>query len=279
MKIGMLGAGAMGQRMALRLLEAGHEVCVYGRSGVGEALVGRGAQVALTPAQAARGAAVVVAMVTDDEASRAVWLGDGGAAEGMAGEAVALEVSTISARWARELGAALGARGIALLDAPVMGSLPQVEAGALVQLVGGGSAALEIAQPVMAAWSARQIHVGGQGAGAALKLALNGIFAVQVAALAEALGALAEEGISPAAALAMMDALATTSPAMRAAGALIAAGEDRPLFPVRLVVKDLRYLLAMSGADAPLMAAACARYEQAQAAGLGERHLTAVSRL
>ena len=120
-KISVLGLGAMGARMAAHLIKAGHDVTVWNRTAdATRPLVAAGATQAQTPREAAAGAAFVVTMVRDDDASRRVWLDpDNGALAGMAAGAVAIESSTLTPGWIRELGHAIAERGVALLEAPV----------------------------------------------------------------------------------------------------------------------------------------------------------------
>src|ERR1700761_3541667 len=138
-KIAVLGLGAMGSRMAANLLKAGHQVTVWNRTpDVAAALVAAGAKQVLTPREAAMGADFVIAMVRDDEASRTIWLApETGALAGLAKDAIAIESSTLSPSWVRELGGVVAKKGVAFLEAPVAGSRPQAEAGQLVYLVGG----------------------------------------------------------------------------------------------------------------------------------------------
>jgi len=160
MDIAFLGLGAMGARMAARLVAAGHAVAVWNRSLAAAApLVAAGARLTATPAEAASGATVVFSMVTDDVAARRVWLGGDGAAAALRPGAVAIECSTVTPGWVRELAGGVAARGAHLLDAPVAGSRPQAEAGQLVFMVGGEAAALEAARPAaQAAATLRDRH-------------------------------------------------------------------------------------------------------------------------
>jgi len=278
--IAFLGMGAMGERMARRLLDAGHALRIYNRSAARTApLVAAGASAFATPREAASGADVVIAMVTDDQASRTVWLApESGAASGLAPEAIAIECSTLTPGWIHELGAAVPR----LLDAPLLGSRPQAEAGALAFLVGGEGELLERARPLLSLMGGAIHHVGARGTGAMLKLAVNALFGVQVAALGELLGALARAGLDPAHTVEILGTLPVTSPAVRAAAGLVIAGRDAPLFPIDLVAKDFRYAVAMAagrGAELPVSAAAGEQFERARAAGLGDRNIHAVARL
>lgn len=281
MRIAVLGLGAMGSRMALRLLRAGHEVRVYNRSaGPLHDLVAAGAVADKTPREAAESAGVVIAMVRDDEASRTIWCNEQhGALRGLGAGAIAIECSTLTPGWVRELAEQVQKTGAAFLDAPVVGSRPQADAGQLIHLVGGDAGDLDRAKSVLSAMGGASHHVGPVGAGAALKLAVNALFAIQVAAVAELLALL--RGIDGNQA-AMMEALASlpvTSPAAKGALALIQAKSDAPLFPIDLVEKDLAYALAQTKAALPMTKAALQCFGRAKAEGLGALNITAIARL
>ena len=124
MNVALLGLGIMGGGMAQNLLKAGFPLSVYNRTRAkAEPLAAQGARIAATPREAAAGAEVVIAMVGDDVASRAVWLGDDGALAGAAPGALLVECSTLSLAWVRELAGLAAERGLAFLDAPVPGRL------------------------------------------------------------------------------------------------------------------------------------------------------------
>lgn len=282
-RIAILGLGAMGARMAANLLEAGHDLAVWNRSpGRDAALVERGARRARSPKDAAAGAAFVIAMLRDDDASREVWTDEAyGALAGMERGAIAIESSTLSVDWSRALAARCAEAGIAFLDAPVAGSRPQAEAKALIHLVGGEPEIVERARPVLAAMGAALIHAGPAGSGAVLKLAVNMLFGVQVACVAELLALMRRSGLAPDEAFARLSATPVCSPAAKAAGEAMLAGHFAPQFPVELVEKDFGYAVeALGGADAaPVTTAVRRLFVRAMDAGLGDQNLTAVSQL
>jgi 3-hydroxyisobutyrate dehydrogenase len=282
-RIAFLGLGAMGRRMATRLVEAGHDVVAWSRSGVPEetpALHGRGVK---SPRAAADGADVVIAMVTDDEASRAVWEDpEHGALVGLRPGAIAIESSTLTPVWVRTLGTRVRAAGAEWLDAPVMGSRPQAEAGALVHLVGGSTEVVERARPVLEAIGSAVLHVGPTSAGAMTKLIANALFGVQVAVLAELLGLASKAGLDGAAVVEALGQLPVTSPAAKAAATGMLADRFEPMFPTNLVAKDFRYALATAEPNRsalPIVRAASILFEDALTRGLGNQNLTAVARL
>lgn len=267
--------------MGGRLLEAGFAVRAYNRSAPSRAkLEQRGATACETPAQAAHGADVVLSMVRDDAASQQVWCDpEQGALAAMDPGAVALECSTLSPAGVRALGQAAAQRGVAVLDAPVVGTRPQADAGALVFLVGGDAQSLATVSPTLEILGSAVHHVGSLGHGTAMKLAVNALFGIQVSALAELLGALARVGIGPARSMEVLGSLAVCSPAAKGTGGLMVAERYDPLFPVELVEKDFGYALDLAGARAPLTAAARDVFARAREVGLGQENLVAVAKL
>lgn len=265
--ITVFGMGAMGSRMADRLAAAGFSVTRWSRS-----------TAELTPREAAAGADAALACLRDDEAARAVWLDpDSGALAGLAPGALAIDCSTLTPATMRSLGAAATAQGLDFVDAPVLGSRPQAQAGQLVALVGGSEAGFARAVPVLAALGPKQLHAGPVGAGAALKLVANTLFAGQVALIAELIGRARALGLEPGALMAALGETPLLSPAAAGASALMLSGRDDPLFPVDLVRKDLGY--ALEHADMPVAGAARAVFDRAAASGWGGANLTAIHRL
>ncbi|WP_044562568.1 NAD(P)-dependent oxidoreductase [Azospirillum sp. B4] len=283
-KIAFLGLGAMGARMAANLVKAGHAVTVWNRSpGPVAGLTDQGATAAATPRAAAVGADIVIAMVADDTASRAVWLdGRTGALAGLAPGALAIECSTVSPAWVAELAAAVAATGAAFLEAPVVGSLPQAQDGKLIVLAGGEAAAYDQAQHALAPLAAAVHHVGPVGRGAVLKLAVNSLLGIQLAAWAEMMGFLGKAGFDGASVLDILTTLPIASPAAANYARMMQAGDFAVRFPVDLMTKDFRY--ATAGADAvkadtPLADATLRVLEDAREAGHGAENISALIRL
>jgi len=282
--IALLGLGAMGARMGERLLDAGYSVHVYNRTAArADALVAKGAQRFDSPRQAVADADVVISIVRDDAASRWVWLdGEAGALGALKPGAVAIESSTLTLGWTAELAGVARDRGAAFIDAPVVGSTPQAEAGKLVHLVGGESATLDAVRGPLSALGASVHHVGDSGAGMAMKLAVNALFGIQVAALGELLGMLRRAGVGDGAAMEVLGALPVTSPAARGVGGLIAARKFDPMFPVELVAKDMAYVAESArsiGAEVPTAESVGAVYDRAVREGYGGDNIHGVARL
>lgn len=278
-KVTILGLGAMGARMAKNFLDRGYQVSVWNRSSVkADELVALGASSFSTPQEAASQSDIVIAMLTNDEASKGVWLDkDSGAIHGLNKGAVVIECSTLSLGWCLELAASLKAKDIAFLDAPVVGSRPQVEAAQLIHLVGGDIQTFETAQEVLTVNAAKVYHIGKTGAGISFKLAVNGLFGMQVAALGEMLGMLNTLGVSNKVAVELLNELPTTSPALKGVGMLIAAKEFAPLFPISLVEKDFKYLEHLSAS--PLVKVTREVYQKAMSKGYGADNIAGVSKL
>jgi 3-hydroxyisobutyrate dehydrogenase-like beta-hydroxyacid dehydrogenase len=281
-RIAVLGLGAMGSRIAHRLVDAGFPVTVWNRSpAAADALVAKGAMRAETPRAAATGADIVLAMVTDDPAARTIWLDpQTGAVGGLGRDAVALEVSTVSPAFVQELHAAITARGAALLDAPVAGSRPQAEAGQLIFMVGGEAAALDKVRPVLSVLSAGIHHVGAVGQGVLLKLAVNTLFATQLESIAELLGFLSHNGFSAPDAADLLGRFPIVAPPLAGAAKMMAARSTAPLFTIDLIEKDLGYALdaaQRSGAALPGAQAARGAFQTAQARGLGAANVSGLA--
>lgn len=278
--VSVLGLGAMGSRIARRLVDAGHQVTVWNRSSApAEELVRVGATRAAHPADAVDGADVVLSMVRDDEASRAVWTdGRHGALTALSGPTVCVECSTLTPGWARELARLATDRGGRFLDAPVVGTRPHADQAILTVLAGGDEAALEVVRPVLEAFAGSIHHCGPAGAGMAVKLAVNAIFALQAAGLAEILGRLGREDIAATRAVEILNAMPTASPAAQRVAEAMTGSHFDPNFPIELVAKDLGYGAQLGGhAPAPsIVEATRASFEDVIERGLGDRDITAI---
>jgi 3-hydroxyisobutyrate dehydrogenase len=288
-RIAILGTGAMGSRVAQNLLKAEHPLVVYNRSiDKVQPLLNQGAAYAATPREAAEQADIVISMVTDNEGSRNVWLHpETGAVLGLgkdtgsSAKPIAIESSTLTVDWAKELAAEVESYGVAFLDAPVVGSRPQAEAGKLIYLVGGEAETLAQVQSILLSAGSTIHHVGAIGQGMAMKLAVNALLGIQVAALAEVIGMLAKNGVTSAKAMECLGDLPVISPAAKGAGSLIVANNHAPMFPINLVEKDLRYVIQMAqtvDASIPISIAIHNIYQTAIAQGNGDDNITGIAK-
>lgn len=282
--IACLGLGAMGSRMAKRLLAAGYRVQVWNRSlDKAVALVPFGAIASATPRDAVSGADIALSMVFDDAASKHVWIDPAqGALAALSPNAIAIESSTLSLDWVSELAAHAHDRGVRFIDAPVAGSRPQADAGQLIFMAGGDAGAIDAAREVFAALGGALHHVGPSGSGALLKLAVNALFGVQVATVAELLNFLERRGADTPKALEALRAMPVMSPAAAGAGGLMLAKNFAPQAPIDLIAKDLDYALAAArerSVDLPATQNALAAFARASRAGYGAENIVAVSKL
>jgi 3-hydroxyisobutyrate dehydrogenase len=279
-----MGLGVMGRGMAARLIEQHVPLVVWNRSRKpADALMAElgsaGTRVAASPGEAAAAADVVMSMVADDRASRAVWLGEEGALAGARPHAVLIESSTLSPAWIEELAARAAARGCALLDAPVTGSRTHAASGQLLFLVGGAAEPLERARPVLAMMSRAILHVGLTGSGSRLKLINNFVCGVQAVALAEAVAMIERAGLDRDLATSVLADGAPGSPLVKALAPRMTSGDHAVHFGLDLMRKDLSYAIAEAarfGLHLETAVAARERFSQATAAGLGAGDFSAV---
>ena len=283
--VAVVGAGRMGSAMVARLRSAGFPVTVFNRTRARSEAVAEasGAAVAGTAREAAAAAQVVVSSLADDAAVRAVYGGEDGLAAGLRAGAVVCETSTIDPGTVREVEPLVRARGAALLDTPVSGSVPLVERGELTVMAGGDAAALERARPVLGALAARIFHVGELGAGATVKLAVNAIVHALNQALSEALVLAERAGVERERAYEVFAASAAGAPFVRyKRPAFERPGEAPVAFSLELVAKDLDLILGLAERVGVRMEQAEADRRvvfAASAAGLGEADMSAIAEL
>jgi 3-hydroxyisobutyrate dehydrogenase len=271
----------MGSGMAGRVLTAGFPLAVYNRNPEKTAPFAKaGAYIARTPRDAAARADIIITMLADDNASRAVWLDkDSGALAAAAPGTWLIESSTASVQWIHELAAAAKKRDCELLDAPVTGSKPQAAAGELLFLVGGSTEALVAVRSVLVVMSREIVHLGPTGSGATLKLINNFLCGVQAASVAEAMALLTASGLDREKSVAVLAAGAPGSPLLKVITTRAAANDFTPNFVLRLMAKDLTYAReegARHGISMNTATPAIADFEEAIAAGYGEKDFSAV---
>jgi HAD superfamily hydrolase (TIGR01450 family) len=276
-RVAVVGLGAMGTRIATRLLEEGYEVVVWNRSPARlRPLIERGAIGATTPAEAAANTDALITMVADPAALRAVSEGDAGIAAGAHATLLIIEMSTVGPAAVARLAATLP-DGTALVDAPVLGSVDQAASGALTILIGGTETLVERARPLLEQLGT-VVHVGLLGSGAAAKLVANAALFGSVALLGETLALARALGLSETAAHEVLAATPLGAQAKRRRQA-IAAGDYPPRFSLALARKDADLIdMAASGAGVELRLVEAARswLADAEAGGAGGRDYTSV---
>jgi 3-hydroxyisobutyrate dehydrogenase len=274
--VAVLGLGAMGHAVAARLLGAGHDVRVWNRTpGRDDELVAAGAHRSTTPADAVRDAEVVITMVTDPPALEAVLFGPDGAAPAIPESATLIDMSTVGPTEIASVVERLAP--VAVLDAPVLGSVPSVESGSLVILAGGDHAVFERHTELLALLG-RPIHVGPSGSGAMLKLVNNAASIATLVALGELLALTDRTGLGIDAVLQSLEAGPLASLIKRWRPRL--KGEDQSsYFRLALARKDLAIVFdeaEREGTELTVAEAAAARCDEAIEAGLGDEDFGAI---
>lgn len=279
MRIAFLGLGRMGTAMARNLAGAGLLEAVWNRSaGRTAAFAAEGVRVASSPADAARGVDAAILMLADGDAAQAVAAD---ALTALAPGSVVVDMGTSGPIADRAIAAACAARGVGFVDAPVSGSIALAEAAALTVFAGGSAEDLERARPALAALSRAQHHLGGVGAGATVKLAVNSMIAVTNESISELLVLCERAGVERAAAYAALADSALASPFVHYKQAAFLDPDNEPVgFTSSLMLKDLDLAGALAaglGAELPAAAAARAVIERTIAAGHGDSDLVRVA--
>lgn len=282
--VAFLGTGEMGSRMAGNLLKAGHRVIVYNRTPERIApLVAAGAIAAHSPLEAAKQGEIIISMVTDVEASRAIWLDPAtGALNALRKGVIAIESSTVTPAWVRELAGHVAARGADFLDAPVSGSLPQADAGELIFLIGGSTDIVDKAVVALKAMGSGVHLFGPPGAGTGMKLAVNTLLGIEAAALGEVLGIIRRLGLNEVNAVEMLNSSPLMSPRMKHMIGQMTTQAFAPNFPIDLVAKDFHYIVEAAestGAKTPLANVARTLYTEAQAKQLGPQDISGIAQM
>jgi 3-hydroxyisobutyrate dehydrogenase len=282
-RVAFIGLGRMGRGMAGRLVAAGHDVVVHNRTRDKAAeLLTAGARWADSPAEAVAGVEAVLVMVSDDEASRGVWLGaDGVLAGEPAPDALAVECSTLSHDWVLELAAAATARHLRYLDAPVTGLPDAAAAGQLTLLVGGEPADVAAAEPLLRELSVDRVHFGPVGAGTAYKLVINLMGAVQIAAAAEGMAMAERAGLDLGLVAATIAGGQAASPQVVRNTRRMVAGDHGSdvVFSGHLRRKDAAYGVRLAetlGIGAPFGRVALDGLDALVAAGLGDQNESSI---
>ena len=276
-KIAFLGLGLMGTPIATRLLEAGNDVVVWDRTEERtKPLVKLSALAAASPAQAAAGVDVAITMLANPEALEAVVFGQDGLAAALGPGQVLIDMSTVGPDVIRSAARRLP-QGVTVVDAPVRGSVPEATDGKLAIFVGATDEMFDRVAKLLAPLGTVH-HVGGPGAGAAMKVVVNSTLGAAMAALGEALALGDAFGLDR---KAVLDVLADSpiGSTVRAKRDNIESGTYPPNFKLRLALKDLHLVTdaaAEAGRELKLAPASLAWLEEAARAGAGDLDFSAV---
>src|SRR6266536_1505223 len=281
MKIGFIGLGIMGSRMAANLQKHGHSLVVFNRTrDKAEPLVAEGATWADSPAALALQAEVIFTMLAHPDAVEEAALGEDGFLRYPQPGQMWIDCSTVNPSFSRKMAAEAKAKGVGFLGAPVTGSKGQAELAKLTFWVGGETSDLETCRPLLECMVNRIIHCGGPGAGASLKMVMNQLLGTTMAAFAE--GLVFGESLGPSREFLLETLLGgpAAAPFLALKRERIENGNYEPAdFPLRWLQKDL-HLAAVSayetGAAMPLTNAAKELYRLAIRQGHGTKDFSAI---
>jgi 2-hydroxy-3-oxopropionate reductase len=258
-KIGFIGLGIMGKPMSKNLLKAGYKLVVYDiDKGAEEELRQAGAEVAVSPKDAATKANIIITMLPNSPQVKTVLLGKDGISEGAQKGSIVVDMSSIAPLVSREVFAALAEKGIRMLDAPVSGGQPKAIDGSLSIMVGGAQADFEEILPIFKAMGSSAVLTGGIGAGNVTKLANQIIVAINIAAVSEALVMATKAGVDPELVYKAIRGGLAGSAVLDAKAPLMMDRKFNPGFRINLHIKDLGNVLKTShgiGVPLPLTAA------------------------
>jgi 3-hydroxyisobutyrate dehydrogenase-like beta-hydroxyacid dehydrogenase len=276
-KIAFLGLGQMGAPMARRLLQAGHQLTVWDRTGDhATPFAAEGAAIEDSPAHAGTGAEFAITMLATPDALQDVVLGENGLAKALGVGQVYIDMSTVGPDVVRSIAGKLP-KGIAVVDAPVRGSVDAAAEGRLEIFVGATNEDFERVRPILESLGS-VVRVGGLGAGAAMKLIANLALGVSISAVGEALALAKSLGLQRGTVLDMLEG-SPLAPMVRAKRANIESGHYPPAFKLRHAAKDLRLVVeaaAAAGRDVKVSAASRAWLDAAANSGAADLDFSGV---
>lgn len=277
-KVAFLGLGQMGAPMAARLLDAGHDLTVWNRTAdKAEPLLARGATAASSPAEAVADADAAITMLSAPEALDEVLFGEQGAAASLTAGQILVEMSTVGPAAVQAMTERLP-DGVAVIDAPVLGSVPQATDGRLLVFIGAADEDLPRVQDLLSPMGTLR-HVGGPGAGAAIKLVVNSTLPTTLAALGEAMALGEGLGLDRDAVLDVLGSSPLRPTLDRKRDNIVAGSYDNPNFKLALALKDLQLVTeaaAGAGRDLRVVEASRAWLQEAVDAGAGDLDYSAV---
>jgi 3-hydroxyisobutyrate dehydrogenase len=270
--IGFIGMGHMGSHMAPRLISAGYHLTVYDRTRE-KAQAIAGATVAETPEEAAANSDMVISIVTNDPALEEVMFGPNGVLAGTHAGSVIIDMSTVSPRGSRRLFQAAREKGVAMIDAAVSGSVPQVEQGGLVIFVGGEQETYKQCKPILDILGQSSFYMGPSGMGTTMKLVVNTLLGLGMQALAEAIALGEKAGIEKGLLLDVLGQTTVLTAGQKSKLANVKREQYPTQFALSLQHKDLGLILSEAdeiSVSMPATAAAQQMYTAALAKGMDE---------
>lgn len=269
--LGYIGLGAMGGRMASRLIDKGHHVTGYNRTrSKAQWLIDRGMKWADSPRAVAENADVIFVMVTDSKSLDAVCSGPDGLLAGVGDGKVIVDSSTVSPAMSCEIVEKVRAKGADMVDAPVSGSVATLEAGKLSVMVGGRSSTFNRIKPILEDIGPKVTHVGDNGLALSMKIAHNLSLAVQMLAFSEGVLLAEKSGISREVAVDVLTHSVMASPMVQYRGPFVLGLPEESWFDVNMMQKDMMLALEMGRRlDVPLPTTAVTNEFLTAARGMG----------
>jgi len=261
-RLGIIGIGNMGSRMAKRLLDHGYQLVAYNRSReAAEALVKYGATVADSIGELAAEADVILSSLTNDEAVKSVYTGPKGVFAHLRRGSAVIEMSTVLPATSRQLYELSREAEVKCLDSPVSGSTPSAEEGTLTLFCGGDEELFQAAQPIFSSIAGQYFYLGGSGSGTAMKLVANTLLGVGMQAIAESIALGQKEGLDRHRLLEVLSHTAVIAPAHLGKLTRADAGDYSAQFAIRLMNKDFGLVLATAAASRVPMPATAAAFQ------------------
>jgi len=281
MRLGFIGLGYMGSRIAKRLLNAGYPIIVFNRDRAKvQALRAEGAEAAGDLGELASAADVIFSCLTDEKAVQAVYLDRGGVLDYVRQGTIAVDMSTVGPGTAQQLSDAGRKRTMDFLDLAISGSTPAAESGTLTLFAGGERRVFEAIAPILPAISKQAFYMGPSGSGLAMKLVVNTLLGVGMQAIAEALALGSGLGIQHDLLCETLGKTAVVAPAHIRKLVNAKTDDYPPQFPVRLMRKDFGLITSKAAELGIAMPATieAAKINALETAAAGEEDFSAVVR-
>jgi len=281
MKIGFIGLGIMGRPMAKNLIKAGYKLTVYDKFASFDDIIALGADSAASNREVAEKSDLIITMLPNSPHVKEAVLGSGGVIEGCRTGQIVVDMSSIAPAVSQELEAALKAKGVAFLDAPVSGGEPKAVDGTLAIMAGGDQKTFDTVKPVLEKMGSSVVLTGNVGAGNVTKLANQIIVALNIAAVSEAFVLAAKSGVDPVKVFDAIKGGLAGSTVMNAKVPMILDGNFKPGFRIELHVKDLQNALDTGhkvNAPLPLTANVMETLQALTVDGMGKNDHSAIVR-
>jgi 3-hydroxyisobutyrate dehydrogenase len=283
MKIGLVGLGRMGRAIQARLAAQGFDVVGWDRDAVAmKAAAQNGMTIAAHPRAVADAAGgTVISIITEDNGVRNIFRGKDGFLSGDVRGMLFIEMSTLQPMTGRELAPQVEAAGARLIDSPVLGTIPSAHDGKLFAMVGGRAEDMEAARPVLEKLTRKIVHMGPNGSGYAMKLAVNLGLAAFIQATGESLALGQREGLSLQQMLDVLAEAPTANGWFNANKTLLAGEPDDVTLDLKTLRKDMMSAVAtgaLSGTAMPLSTGVLTALSAAVAHGWGDRDIGELAR-